>query len=67
MYDPFSPEVIRDPYPWYGWLRRQEGVFYNTEQSIFVLSRYRDVLAAVRAHRSLSSAEGVAFGAVRYR
>jgi beta-dihydromenaquinone-9 omega-hydroxylase len=60
-YDPFEPDVIREPYPWYDWLRRQSGVFYNTRRNIFVLSRYQDVLAAVRAHRSLSSAEGVAY------
>lgn len=60
-YDPFSPDVIREPYPWYDWLRRQNGVFHNTRRNIFVLSRYKDVLAAVRAHRSLSSREGVTY------
>jgi cytochrome P450 len=60
-YDPFAPDVIREPYPWYDWLRRQDGVFYSARREIFVLSRYPDVLAAVRAHRSLSSAEGVAY------
>ncbi|MGH7308855.1 MAG: cytochrome P450 [Candidatus Rokuibacteriota bacterium] len=60
-YDPFAPTIIRDPYPWYDWLRRQDGVFYSARRDLFVLSRYRDVLAAVRAHRSLSSAEGVAY------
>jgi cytochrome P450 len=60
-YDPFALDVIREPYLWYAWLRRQDGVYYSARRDIYVLSRYADVLAAARAHRSLSSAEGIAY------
>src|SRR5687767_2031846 len=59
-YDPFAPDVIADPYPWYARLLREAPVFH-ADHDIWVLSRYDDVRAAARDHAGLSSAEGVAF------
>src|SRR5438309_11773187 len=60
-YEPFAPEVVADPCPWYRRLQ-DEAPFYRQEQLDFwVLSRYDDVLAGARAHSVLSSAEGVTY------
>jgi cytochrome P450 len=60
-YDPLSPEVIADPYPWYESLRDQSPFHYDEVRNIWVVSRYDDVLAATRAHDSLSSSEGITY------
>jgi len=60
-YDPLAPEVIADPYPWYRSLRDDAPLYYDEGRDIWVVSRYDDVLAATRAHRELSSGEGVMY------
>lgn len=60
-YDPWSAEVIADPYPWYQGLRDETPVYHEPQHDIWVLSRYDDVLAAARAPDRLSSADGVLF------
>ena len=60
-YDPFDPDVIADPYPWYRRLLRETPVHHAAAHDVWVLSRYDDVRAAARDHEALSSAEGVAF------
>jgi beta-dihydromenaquinone-9 omega-hydroxylase len=60
-YDPLSPEVIADPYPWYRTLRDDAPAFYDPARDIWVISRYDDVLAATRAHDALSSSEGITY------
>ncbi len=60
-YDPFRPEVIEDPYPYYAWLRRQAPCHYVPERDIWVLSRYADVLQALRDPRVFSSSQGVGY------
>ena len=60
-YDPLSPEVIADPYPWYRTLRDDAPAFYDPGRDIWVISRYGDVLAATRAHDALSSSEGITY------
>jgi len=60
-YDPLAPEVIDDPYPWYEALRDESPTHYDGHRDIWVISRYDDVLAAARAHDSLSSSEGITY------
>ena len=60
-YDPLAPEVIDNPYPWYEALRDQSPAYYDDHRDIWVISRYDDVLAAARAHGSLSSSEGITY------
>jgi cytochrome P450 len=60
-YDPFSPEVIADPYPYYAELLRGPRVHRDETNDLWILTRYDDVQRALRDHRVLSSAEGVAF------
>lgn len=60
-YDPFSPDVIANPYPSYARLLRAGGPVFLPSRDLWVLSRYRDVSEAARAHSRLLSSEGVAY------
>jgi beta-dihydromenaquinone-9 omega-hydroxylase len=60
-YDPFSPAVIADPYPWYRRLLGEAQVYREERHDVWVVSRYDEVRAAARDHVRLSSAEGVAY------
>ena len=64
-YSPLDPEVVRNPYPYYAWLRR-EAPLYRTVLGFFALSRHEDVLNALR-HPELfsSSAMGDAIESVK--
>lgn len=61
-FDPQSPEFLADPYPSYAWLRDGHGVYHDERSGFWVLSRYADVLAALRDHQSFSSAQGGSLG-----
>ncbi|AIT79860.1 cytochrome P450 [Novosphingobium pentaromativorans US6-1] len=43
-YDPFSPEVMRNPLPYYAELRRSDSIFYSAKYDAFFLSRFSDIL-----------------------
>jgi cytochrome P450 len=58
-YSPFSTTTRENPYPQYDWLRREHPVYYNERHDFWALSRYRDVVQAVRAPELFSSAKGV--------
>lgn len=60
-FDPFSPDVVRDPYPWYSALHAGPRVLHQERWDIWVLSRHTDVREALRDHKRLSSAEGVTY------
>jgi beta-dihydromenaquinone-9 omega-hydroxylase len=60
-YDPFAPEVIADPYPWYPRLQDEAPLYHQKARDFWVVSRYEDVLAGARAHGTLSSSEGVTY------
>lgn len=60
-YDPFAPAVLEDPYPSYAWLRAEAPVYHVEEHDIWVLSRYDDILHAVRHPEVFSSNQGVSF------
>lgn len=60
-YDPFAPEVIADPYPWYLWLQREAPEYHEPVHDIWVLSRFDDVMAAARSQDVFSSAEGITY------
>lgn len=59
IYDPFSPEVIADPYPFYRRLRDEHPVHYNARMGFYALSRYDDILRALRKPQIFSSAQGL--------
>ncbi len=59
IYDPFNPELIADPYPFYARLRDEHPVYYNERMGFYVLSRYDDIFAALRKPQIFSSAQGL--------
>ena len=42
-YDPFSPDVIKDPYPYYARLRDEAPAYYLAKYDCWALSRFEDV------------------------
>jgi cytochrome P450 len=50
LFDPLSPEFIRDPYPHYDGLRRVDPV-HITPHGMYLISRYSDVSAVLRDKR----------------
>lgn len=58
-YRPFSRAVQADPYPFYDELRANNPVCHLAAEDLWVLSRYDDVLAAVRDPASFSSQRGM--------
>ncbi|SRX95446.1 putative cytochrome P450 128 Cyp128 [Mycobacterium tuberculosis H37Rv] [Mycobacterium shimoidei] len=59
-FDPFSPEMMRDPYPGYRALLTGPdvpNVWYNRKRGIWIIAGYDDVRTALRDHDALSSAE----------
>jgi cytochrome P450 len=60
-YDPFSPEVLRDPYPWYRLLRDEAPCHYVASRNLYVVSRFEDVSACAKNHGVFSSTGGVGY------
>jgi cytochrome P450 len=52
MYDLLAPEVRADPYPLYAVLRAEDPVHWNDGLKAWVLTRYSDVLTALRTFSS---------------
>ena len=55
-WDPFDPELRDDPYPLWKRLRDDEPLYRNDRYDFWVLSRFDDVEAAHKDHRTYSSA-----------
>jgi cytochrome P450 len=55
-YDPL--EYYEDPYPIYRQLRETAPVYHNAERGLWILSRYADVQAAARDHKTFISGRG---------
>ena len=54
-YNPLSPSVIQNPYKVYGELRRRSPVHRSAILGSWVLTRYEDVIAAVKDHQRFSN------------
>ncbi|WP_414586660.1 cytochrome P450 [Scytonema sp. PCC 10023] len=50
-YDLFAPETLLNPYPLYKQMREEDPVHYSESLGYWVLTRYRDVEAALREER----------------
>ncbi len=57
-FDPYSPAVDADPFPYYKRLRDEFPCFWSREAEMWVLSRYGDVVAALNDWQTYSSAKG---------
>ena len=58
-YRPFSRRVQADPYPYYRELRAHAPVYHLPDEQLWVLSRYDDVVAALRDPQVFSSQRGM--------
>ncbi|MDN2500591.1 cytochrome P450, partial [Nocardia nova] len=59
QFSPYDFGIHDDPYPVYAQLREQAPVFRNSDDDFWALSRYADVLAALRDSDRFSSANGL--------
>jgi len=58
VYDPYSYEIDRDPYPLYRRLRDEAPAYYNEELDFYALTRFQDCLDALLDWQTFSSAKG---------
>ena len=54
--DLFTPEVIADPYTYFNRLRAEDPVHWNATYAVWLVTRYDDVVWALR-HPELFSSE----------
>jgi cytochrome P450 len=59
QYSPYDFDVHNDPYPVYARLRQESPLFRNEHDDFWALSRYADVLAALRDSTTFSSVNGL--------
>jgi cytochrome P450 len=57
-FDPYSPVVDADPFPFYKTLRDEYPCFWSKEAQMWILSRYADIVAAGNDWETYSSAKG---------
>ncbi len=57
-FDPYSPAVDADPFPYYRRLRDEHPCFWSPEAQMWVLSRYADIVSAGQDWQTYSSASG---------
>lgn len=57
-FDPYSPAVDADPFPFYRTLRDEHPCFWSKEANMWVLSRYHDIVTALNDWQTFSSAKG---------
>lgn len=57
-FDPYSPAVDADPFPFYKTLRDEHPCFWSEEAQMWILSRYDDIVAAGQDWKTYSSAKG---------
>ena len=58
-FDPYAPEALEDPYPFYARLRDEAPLYASPDHGFFVVSRYEDVVAVARNPQDFSSANGI--------
>jgi cytochrome P450 len=54
--DMFTPEVIADPYSYYGRLRDEDPIHWNEKYALWVITRHDDLVWLTRHHELFSSA-----------
>jgi cytochrome P450 len=57
-FDPYSPAVDADPFPFYKALRDEYPCFWSADANMWVLSRYDDIMRALNDWKTYSSAKG---------
>ena len=59
VFDPMKPSNLQEPFVYFAKLREKKPVHWNQQYHFWMLTRYQDVRAALRAPRLFSSATGV--------
>jgi cytochrome P450 len=54
-WNPYTPDELRDPYPFYARARREAPAFFSPHENLWVLTRYNDVFAALYDPHTFSS------------
>ena len=57
-FDPYSPAIDADPFPYYKTLRDEHPCFWSPEAQMWILSRYADIVTAGQDWQTYSSASG---------
>lgn len=57
-FDPYSPAIDANPFPWYRTLRDEYPCFWSEPARMWIVSRYADVTAALGNWQVFSSARG---------
>jgi hypothetical protein len=57
-FDPYSPAIDADPFPFYKTLREEHPCFWSPQAQMWVLSRYADIVSAGQDWETYSSARG---------
>lgn len=55
-YDPYDPDLQRDPYPTFRRMREEAPLYYNEPHDFFAVSRFADCEAVLKDHETYSSA-----------
>jgi hypothetical protein len=58
IYDPYAPEMQRDPYPAYRWFRDHQPCAYNPQRDFYALFRFEDVWSGTLDWKTFSSRLG---------
>lgn len=58
VFDPYSPQVDADPFPYYRTLRDEYPAYWCESAKIWILSRYEDISNACSDWKTYSSAKG---------
>jgi cytochrome P450 len=58
MFDPLKPSNLQDPFAYFAKLREEKPVYWNERYSFWMVTRYKDVRAALLAPRRFSSETG---------
>jgi cytochrome P450 len=62
VFDPYTAEIQRDPFPLYEVLRREHPLYRDERNGLWVLSRYGDVREVMMDPQTYSSAGGIVKG-----
>jgi cytochrome P450 len=57
-YDPYEPELQRDPYPVFRRMREEAPLYYNEKHDFFAVSRFADAEGVLKDPGTFSSARG---------
>jgi cytochrome P450 len=65
VFDPYSDDYFDSPFETYRRMRDEAPVYYSEKYDFWALTRYDDVSAAIRDHKTFSSAKGVTLDIVK--